>query len=83
MGHSHKPFIRNAGSTTVINPGSVGQPRDLNPRASYAVIENGEARIGRVSYDIEKTVKGLKKSSMPAYVKGKLISVLLHGGIVN
>jgi len=83
VGHSHKLFIMNSGSTTIINPGSVGQPRDFNPGASYAVIENGEARIGRASYDIGKTVKGLEKSSMPAYVKAKLISVLLHGGIVN
>jgi putative phosphoesterase len=83
VGHSHKPFIMNSGSTTIINPGSVGQPRDFNPGASYAVIEDGEARIGRASYDIGKTVKGLEKSSMPAYVKAKLISVLLHGGIVN
>lgn len=83
VGHSHKPYIKNYGNTIILNPGSVGQPRDFNPRASYAVIENGEARVSRVSYDIEKTVKGLKKSSMPTHVTGKLSSVLIHGGIVN
>ena len=83
VGHSHKPFVKNYGNTTILNPGSVGQPRDFNPRASYAVIENAEARVARVSYDIEKTVKGLEKSSMPAHVTGKLTSMLIHGGIVN
>lgn len=83
VGHSHKPFIMKAGSTTTINPGSVGQPRDFNPGASYAVIEDGEARIGRASSDIEKTIKHLEKSSMTAHVTGRLISVLLNGGIVN
>lgn len=83
LGHSHKPYIKSYGNTIIINPGSVGQPRDYNPKASYAVIENGEARIRRVSYDIEKTVKGLEKSSMPHRVTDKLTSVLIHGGIVN
>lgn len=83
LGHSHKPYIKKCGNTTVINPGSVGQPRDFNPRASYAVIENGEASVRRVTYDIEKTVNSLKKSSMPVHVTSKLSSMLLNGGIVN
>ncbi len=79
VGHSHKPYIRSFGDTAVLNPGSVGQPRDNDPRASYAVIEDGEASIRRVKYDIEKTVKGLERSRMPYEVKGRLISMLLSG----
>ncbi len=37
----------------VINPGSVGQPRDRRPRASYAVIEDGRVELRQVEYDIE------------------------------
>ena len=44
-GHSHKPFVKNTGKTTILNPGSVGQPRDHDPRASYGVIENGGGSI--------------------------------------
>lgn len=79
VGHSHKPYIKSFGDTAVLNPGSVGQPRDNDPRASYAVIEDGEASIRRVKYDIEKTVKGLERSRMPYEVKGRLISMLLSG----
>ena len=81
-GHSHKPFLARVGNKIFLNPGSVGQPRDFNPRASYAVIEDGEPSIKRVSYDIEKTVKDLQGSYLPKYVKGKLISILVIGGFV-
>lgn len=82
-GHSHKPFIKIMGNTTFLNPGSVGQPRDNDPRASYAVIENGEASIRRVTYDIEKTIKDLEKSGIPFEVKGRLISMLVSGSLLN
>jgi putative phosphoesterase len=82
-GCSHKPYIKRLGRTTILNPGSVGQPRDFNPRASYAVIENGEATIKRVKYDIERTVKDLEKSSLPKEVIKELVSILVIGGMVT
>lgn len=83
VGHSHKPFIKQMGKVTVINPGSVGQPRDFNPRASYAVIEDGKAIINRVRYDTEKTVRDLEKSSLPKEVIRELVSILVIGGLVK
>jgi putative phosphoesterase len=83
VGHSHKPFIKYFGRTTVLNPGSVGQPRDFNPRASYAVIEDGRATIKRVRYDIEKTVKDLEKSSLPKDAIRELVSILVVGGVIK
>jgi putative phosphoesterase len=83
IGHSHKPFIKTVGSTTILNPGSVGQPRDFNPRASYAVIENGVPCIKRVSYDIERTVNDLERSALPKQLTSKLSTMLYVGGILN
>ena len=83
IGHSHKPFIKRLGSTTVLNPGSAGQPMDFNPRASYAVIENGEATIKRIKYDIERTVRDLEKSSLPKDAIRSLVSILVVGGVVD
>jgi predicted phosphodiesterase len=40
----------------IINVGSVGQPRDRDPRACYVVIDKGHARFVRVEYDVERTV---------------------------
>ncbi len=65
-GHSHiphafdifygcdDPIMRNKKKTTFINPGSVGQPRNHDPKAGYAILdfENGIS-LNRVSYDIE------------------------------
>ena len=58
LGHTHKPYIHHVEDTLVVNPGSVGQPRDRDPRASYAVIDtdNLDAEIHRVEYDIEQVV---------------------------
>ncbi|MER3447597.1 MAG: hypothetical protein C4291_12525 [Candidatus Dadabacteria bacterium] len=83
VGHSHKPYIKQLGRTTILNPGSVGQPRDFNPRASYAVIQDGEATIKRIKYDIERTVKDLEKSSLPKYVIKELVSILVIGGMIK
>lgn len=83
VGHSHKPFIKLVGNTTILNPGSVGQPRDLNPRASYAVIDNGNAYIRRVSYDIERTVNDLERTALPKHLTSKLSSILYSGNVLN
>lgn len=44
VGHTHLPLHLRFQRTQVLNPGSVGQPKDGDPRAAYAVIEDGEAR---------------------------------------
>ena len=41
----------------IINVGSVGQPRDRDNRASYAVLEPGKVRFIRVPYGVEKTMQ--------------------------
>ena len=83
VGHSHKPFIKRIGRTTVLNPGSVGQPMDFNPRASYAVIEGGTANIRRIKYDIESTVRDLEKSTLPKDTTRRLVSILVLGGVID
>lgn len=41
----------------IINVGSVGQPRDRDPRSSFAVLKEGELEFVRVAYDVQTTVK--------------------------
>lgn len=54
IGHTHRPMQRRCGEGWLINPGSVGQPRDWNPMASYAVLntETGNVEFHRVCYDV-------------------------------
>lgn len=41
---------------TIVNVGSVGQPRDGDHRASYVILEDGAIRFQRVPYDVHRTV---------------------------
>jgi putative phosphoesterase len=63
--HIHRPFIRDVGSMTVCNAGSVGSPYDGDPRASYLMIDDGKPAIRRVAYDVEKEVGRLLASDYP------------------
>ena len=54
------------GEKAVINVGSVGQPRDMDPRASYVVLHAGFAQFVRVAYDIGATASKIKEISQLA-----------------
>jgi putative phosphoesterase len=64
-GHIHIPFIRRLDRLTVVNLGSVGSPLDGDPRASYLLIDDGEAQIIRVAYDVEAEIDLLLQSGYP------------------
>jgi predicted phosphodiesterase len=51
----------------IANPGSVGQPRDGDPRAGYAVLDTDSAtiRFHRVAYDIERTQRAMAVAGLP------------------
>lgn len=76
LGHTHQPFMYNHRNRMVLNPGSVGQPRDGNPNASYALVEITESKIEaeiiRVQYDIEKTCDALAKQKISNYLCQRL-----------
>ncbi len=61
----------------IVNPGSVGQPRDGDPRASYAIHDGdeGSLRLYRVGYDIRATQERMQALGLPE----RLISRLEHG----
>jgi len=63
----------------VLNPGSVGQPRDGDPRAAYAVIENNKVELKRVEYPLEETIARIEASSVPAKAKQVLAHCLRFG----
>lgn len=79
VGHSHMQFKLRVGDKTVLNPGSVGLPRDGDPRAAYAVIEDGRIELKRVPYPIEETVAAFESSPWPDRAKSMLTHVLRNG----
>jgi putative phosphoesterase len=78
-GHTHLPWIRNVGNFTVLNPGSLGQPRDGNPDASFAVWEDGRLRIIRKSYDREITADKIRSGPLTKNQRRRLVRILFTG----
>ena len=58
----------------IVNPGSVGQPRDGDPRASYAVYdsEHSVIRLHRVTYDVATTQSKMRRHGLPAFLVERL-----------
>jgi predicted phosphodiesterase len=50
LGHTHRPFLKQISETVIVNPGSVGRPKDGDPRASYAVWLGGTFFLKRIAY---------------------------------
>ena len=73
-GHTHLPFVRNFKNKIAINPGSVGQPRDSNAKASFCIVDifRKKAKIKRVGYDVKKTADKIKKASLPEFLAERL-----------
>lgn len=76
LGHTHKPYAIEHGDALLLNPGSVGQPRDGDPRASYAIVEIDEGKIKpqihRVEYDIKGTQEKMKRLGLPGALAKRL-----------
>lgn len=69
VGHSHMQFNLMADGVVILNPGSVGQPRDGDNRAAYAVIDDGKIELKRVEYPIEHTIAAMEATDLPARAK--------------
>lgn len=67
LGHTHHPMVKPVGRGLVVNPGSVGQPRDGCPGACYAVIETrvGKVQLRRATYDISTYQAHLRTMGWP------------------
>ncbi len=77
LGHTHRAMIRKLRGL-ILNPGSVGQPRDGDPRASFALLGE-EVRIERIEYDVENVVRKIKDLKLEKWAEESLISILRSG----
>ena len=74
VGHSHIQFIRWVGDRFFLNPGSVGQPRDGDPRAAYALldVEKWRVELKRTGYNIEEVCEAIERENLPQYLCERL-----------
>lgn len=71
-GHTHLPRIDYFGKKTYCNPGSVGQPRDNNPKASFATYYKNKFEIHRVDYEKTKVYELMDNAGFNDYYYGCL-----------
>jgi putative phosphoesterase len=71
-GHTHVQSVHDFGEKIYCNPGSVGQPRDGDPRSAYAIFDNGNFYLHRVEYDMQKVFNLMDKAGFNDYYYGGL-----------
>jgi putative phosphoesterase len=79
FGHTHKPWIHIYGGVLFVNCGSVGKPKDGDPRAAFAILEADEtglvrASIERVPYDAAAVAREVSAVGLPDEYAEKLVA---------
>jgi putative phosphoesterase len=77
FGHTHRPWVREYGGVLFVNCGSVGKPKDGDPRGAFAVLDasSGELRatIERVTYDADAVAAEVRAAGLPGEYADKLL----------
>jgi putative phosphoesterase len=74
MGHTHVQGHEVYDEGVVMNPGSVGQPRDGDPQAAYSILDLDEETVSehRVPYDIERVQQAIRDADLPHSLADRL-----------
>lgn len=74
LGHTHVQHHETYPEGIVVNPGSVGQPRDGDPRGAYAVLDLDEETVTehRVEYDIDRVCAAVEDAGLPERIGTRL-----------
>jgi putative phosphoesterase len=77
FGHTHKPWVHEYGGTLFVNCGSVGKPKDGDPRAGFVVLEGRDGRIGvehvRLDYPAREVAEEMVAVGLPDELAMKLL----------
>lgn len=77
VGHTHiQGSLKTKNNRVYLNPGAVGQPRDKDPRAAYALFDLKERRaeLRRVAYNIEDVQQHIHECEFPRYLGERLLT---------
>lgn len=75
IGHTHVQHQSTVDGRLIVNPGSVGQPRDKDPQAAYGVLDTdaGSVSLHRVEYDIDAVIDKVEATDLPPLVGARLL----------
>jgi putative phosphoesterase len=78
FGHTHKPWVQEYGGVLFVNCGSVGKPKDSDPRGAFAVLrdvgDRVDVTIERVAYDAEAVAAEVREAGLPEAFADKLVA---------
>ncbi len=76
LGHTHIQGAAEFIFGSVVNPGSVGQPRDGDPRAAFAVLDTDTraVELERIEYDVDKVIEDISLADLPEILGSRLVS---------
>lgn len=74
MGHTHVQHYEQYEEGIVLNPGSVGQPRDGDPGAAYALVDLDAltVELRRVEYDVGAVLEAVQEAGLPRRIGTRL-----------
>jgi putative phosphoesterase len=77
FGHTHKPWVREYGGVLFVNCGSVGKPKDGDPRGSFAVLAESDGGVSvsieRVEYDASAVASEIRNVGLPHELADQLV----------
>ncbi|SDC22253.1 Predicted phosphodiesterase [Cupriavidus sp. YR651] len=79
-GHLHVQYVWQGKRATYCNPGSVGQPRDGDPRAAFATWDGERFALHRVEYDVDRAAADMRAAGFDAYYYENLYAGARIGG---
>ena len=78
FGHTHKPWVRSVDGVLFVNCGSVGKPKDGDPRGAFAVLTDAGDRVDvtieRVAYDADAVAEEVRRAGLPGEYADKLLT---------
>ena len=76
LGHTHIPMVYSFNKRLLANPGSVGQPRDSDPRASFAILTLSKSEVAfdvkRAEYDVDSAASKIRNVGLPRFLADRL-----------
>lgn len=82
-GHTHVQLLWSQDGKTYCNPGAVGQPRDGNPDAGFAVWDGRQFKLFRVPYDVNATQRAMRDAGFEPYYYDNLAIGARIGGKID
>lgn len=77
FGHTHKPWVREYGGVLFVNCGSVGKPKDGDPRGTFALLEDQDGTVNvsivRVRYDAKAVADQVRAVGLPLELADQLV----------